>query len=135
MVAECFRDAAYVYLHSTLERMSQGTVARNLPSLWSSFVSRTKQVALRRCLDRIQSLPLDENCEYSALTFPLFIAGCETESLTARELVTQSLSKLESNFGIGNTKRAKELLNILWKGEKMHWLDVLEQLKWDLILA
>ncbi|KAB8255293.1 fungal-specific transcription factor domain-containing protein [Aspergillus pseudonomiae] len=135
MVAECFRDAAYIYLHSTLERMSQGIVARNLPSLWSSFISRTKQVALRRCLDRIQSFPLDENCEYSALTFPLFIAGCESESPAARELVIQSLSKLESNFGIGNTKRAKELLNILWNGEKMHWLDVLEQLKWDLILA
>ncbi|KAE8379249.1 fungal-specific transcription factor domain-containing protein [Aspergillus bertholletiae] len=135
MVAECFRDAAYIYLHSTLERMNQGTMARNLPPLWTSFISRTKQVALHRCLGRIQSFPLDENCEYSALTFPLFIAGCESENPAARELVIHSLSKLEGNFGIGNTKRAKELLNILWSGKRMHWLDVLEQLKWDLILA
>ncbi|KAB8238630.1 fungal specific transcription factor domain-containing protein [Aspergillus alliaceus] len=135
MVAECFRDAAYIYLHSTLERMSQSSMAHNLPSLWSSFISRKKPVALRRCLDRIQSFHLDENCEYSALTFPLFIAGCESESPAERELVSQSLGKLEMNFGIGNVKRAKELLNILWSGEKMHWLDVLERLKWDLILA
>ncbi|KAE8349130.1 fungal-specific transcription factor domain-containing protein [Aspergillus coremiiformis] len=135
MVAECFRDAAYIYLHSTLERMSQGFMTRNLPTLWSSFISRTKAVAVRRCLGRIQSFTLDENCEYSALTFPLFIAGCESESPAARELVIRSLTKLERNFGIGNVKRAKELLTILWNGEKMHWLDVLEQLKWDLILA
>lgn len=54
----------------------------------------------------------------------------------------RSLGRLEENFGIGNVKRAKELLNVLWdrqgngNGEKeVHWLDVLEGMQWDLILA
>ncbi|KAF7589857.1 hypothetical protein BBP40_003569 [Aspergillus hancockii] len=132
MVAECFRDATYIYLHSTLERMSQGF---SLPSIWASLISQTKHDAVRRCLERVESFPVDEHCEFSALTFPLFITGCESESVAARVLVLQSLSKLEMNFGIGNVKRAKELLYILWNGPNMHWLDVLEQLKWDLILA
>jgi hypothetical protein len=112
--------------------MSQGFIQQ---LLWTSFISWTKHDAVRCCLERVESLPLDEHCEYSALTFPLFITGCESEDPAARELVIQSLSKLEMNFGIGNVKRAKELLNILWNGANMHWLDVLEQLKWDLILA
>lgn len=52
----------------------------------------------------------------------------------------RSLGRLEENFGIGNVKRAKELLGILWdnqeNGDKeVHWLDVLEEMQWDLILA
>lgn len=58
----------------------------------------------------------------------------------------RSLGRLEENFGIGNVKRAKELLGVLWdnqgngngngNGEKeVHWLDVLEGMQWDLILA
>ena len=53
-----------------------------------------------------------------------------------------SLGRLEENFGIGNVKRAKELLGVLWDnqengngGKDMHWLDVLEGMQWDLILA
>lgn len=136
MVAECFRDAAYVYLHSMLEQMGQNsTTPDTLPSLWSSFVSLTKSEAVQRCLGRIELLPLDEHCEYSALTFPLFMSGCEADCPAARELVYESLSKLEANFGIGNVKRAKELLKLLWEGDRGHWMDILEQLQWNLIVA
>ncbi|GES63048.1 C6 transcription factor [Aspergillus terreus] len=135
MVAECFRDAAYIYLHSTLERMASGTGNPILPSLWPSFISVTKSEAVQRCLLRIASLPLDEHCEYSALTFPLFMCGCETDEDADRERVFESLSKLEANFGIGNVKRAKELLRLLWDGERRHWMDVLEELGWNLIVA
>jgi hypothetical protein len=134
MVAECFCNAAYIYLHSTLERMMQKLTQRASP-IWTSFVSLSKRVAVERCLRSIRSSPLDNHCEYSALTFPLFITGCACEETIDRELIMQSLTQLEINFGIGNVKRAKELLNILWAGEKLHWLDVLERLKWDLILT
>ncbi|KAE8152549.1 C6 transcription factor [Aspergillus avenaceus] len=126
MVAECFRDAAYIYLHSTLDRMTQS---------YTTLISRTKQEAVHSCLERIATFPLDEHCEYSALTFPLFITGCETHDPDARDLVIRSLTKLEINFGIGNVKRAKELLAFLWRGQSMHWLDVLEGLNWNLNLA
>ncbi|KAH8432606.1 fungal specific transcription factor domain-containing protein [Aspergillus melleus] len=136
MVAECFRDAAYIYLHSTLNRMSnQNHTTHCLPSSWPDLITLSKDEALERCLERVRSNPLDQHCEYSALTFPLFITGCESQDPEARELVIESLTKLEANFGIGNVKRAKELLRILWQGAQMHWLDVLEQLKWGLILA
>ncbi|PKX90829.1 Zn(II)2Cys6 transcription factor [Aspergillus novofumigatus IBT 16806] len=134
MVAECFCNAAYIYLHSTLERMMRGLTQRAF-SIWTSFISLSKRGAVERCLRTIRSSPLDDHCEYSALTFPLFITGCECEETIDRELIMRSLTQLEGNFGIGNVKRAKELLNILWTGEKLHWLDVLEHLKWDLILT
>lgn len=60
----------------------------------------------------------------------------------------RSLGKLQSNFGIGNTQRAKEVLRILWARRdasstsgtgvekfNVHWFDVLEELGWDLTLA
>ncbi|KAL4893364.1 fungal-specific transcription factor domain-containing protein [Aspergillus ambiguus] len=133
VVAECFRDAAYIYLHSTLERLGHNDLI--LSSVWSSFVSVTKSEAVHRCLRRIESLPLDEHCEYSALTFPLFMSGCETDHDADHEFILASLRKLEVNFGIGNVKRAKELLRLLWDGEKRHWMDVLEDLGWNLIVA
>lgn len=135
MVAECFRDAAYIYLHSTLNRMSQGFSTQSLPSSWPDLITMSKHEALDRCLGRVESFPLDQHCEYSALTFPLFITGCESQTPEARELVIKSLTKLETNFGIGNVKRAKELLRTFWHGAEIHWLDVLERLKWGLILA
>ncbi|RJE27351.1 C6 transcription factor [Aspergillus sclerotialis] len=135
MVADCFHDAAYIYLHSTLERMSYNS-ACTLPSSWASLISVGKSEALHACLDRIAVSPLDNQCEYSALTFPLFIAGCESQTLEERRIVVHGLSMLEVNFGIGNVKRVKELLNVLWKEKgSVHWQDVLEQLQWDLILA
>lgn len=135
MVAECFRDAAYIYLHSTLNRMGENISAQHCPSFWPNPISISKHEALQRCLERVKSSPLDQHCEYSALTFPLFIAGCESQGPEARDLVIESLTKLEVNFGIGNVKRAKELLRVLWQGAQTHWLDVLERLKWGLILA
>lgn len=117
-----------------------------------ALISLPKQTAVNRCLSRIESLDLDDHCEYSALTFPLFISGCESESFAHRDLVVESLSKLQSNFGIGNTQRAKEVLRILWSRRdeyipdssdtirgsgvtNLHWFDVLEELQWDLTLA
>ncbi|PWY77199.1 C6 transcription factor [Aspergillus sclerotioniger CBS 115572] len=134
MVADCFRDAAYIYLHSILKKMSQG-IRTPFSTPWTTFISLPRSEALQQLLGRIRISPLDEHSEYSALTFPLFIAGCESKDANDRDLVIRSLSKLEANFGIGNVRRAKDMLHILWQGGDMHWLDMLEQLQWDLILA
>lgn len=137
-----------MYLHSMLERMNinnkkhQHSTNMNM-DMNTRSISTTKPEALHRCLSRIASFNLDpRHCEYSALTFPLFIAGCECRETTERELVMRSLGRLEENFGIGNVKRAKELLNVLWDRQgnenwekEVHWLDVLEGMQWDLILA
>lgn len=48
----------------------------------------------------------------------------------------EALGALERNFGIGNVRRAKEILNVLWsENGEGHWLDTLERLKWDVILG
>lgn len=140
MVADCFHDAAYIYLHSTLERMvhaQQPPPPPQAAAAWASLTSVTKPDALRRCLSRIRAFfPLGSHCEYSALTFPLFIAGCAAVERGEREIVVSALGALERNFGIGNVQRVRELLGVLWEGPGMgHWLDVLEELQWDLILA
>jgi hypothetical protein len=117
---------------------------------WLPLISTPKSLAVTRCLSRVETFPLDDHCEYSALTFPLFISGCESESVADREIVLQSLGKLQDNFGIGNVRRAKDLLGILWARRdadrdagvgvvgncrKVHWLDIVEELGWELILA
>ncbi|PYH43406.1 Zn(II)2Cys6 transcription factor [Aspergillus saccharolyticus JOP 1030-1] len=136
MVANCFRDAAYIYLHSMLEKMSKGMKATFATAAWSAVISMSRSDALQKLLDRIRTAsPLDAHCEYSALTFPLLIAGCEIRTREDKELVMTCLTNLEVNFGIGNVKRAKELLRALWMTEGVHWLDLLEQLQWDLMLA
>lgn len=139
LVAECFRDAAYIYLHSTLERT---------PALskWSSLISHPKGQAIANLLSRLKTQTISNNCEFSALTFPLFIAGSETNSGDEedRAFILRTLTTLEVNFGIGNVKRAKEVLRVLWRenenenwglGGRKHWVDVLERLGWDLNLA
>lgn len=165
LVAECFRDAAFIFLHSTLERMNMDSPPHlqssnnNLPKNplpdttpqttdWTYLISTPKSTAIHRCLARIQSFPLDDHCEYSALTFPLFISGCESDVFEHRDLIIESLGKLQDNFGIGNVERAKEVLRVLWAkrdaqslvgaemaGKKVHWMDILEELQWELILA
>lgn len=117
---------------------------------WVPLISIPKNVAVYRCLGRIETLPLGDHCEYSALTFPLFISGCESDDVADREVVLRSLGKLQDNFGIGNVRRAKELLGILWarqdakfdarfsgmsRQRNVHWLDIVEELGWELILA
>ncbi|CAG8903931.1 unnamed protein product [Penicillium egyptiacum] len=169
LVAECFRDAAFVYLHSIMERISRAhpddsptvspstivtTHLEENPPLsaqdWLPLISTPKNVAICRCLGRIETFPLGDHCEYSALTFPLFISGCESDNVADREVVLRSLGKLQDNFGIGNVRRAKELLGILWarqdanfdprfigtdRQKNVHWLDIVEELGWELILA
>ena len=116
---------------------------------WTYLISTPKQLAIRRCLARVETFPLDDHCEYSALTFPLFISGCESDDIADREVVIRSLDKLQYNFGIGNVRRAKELLGIFWARrdadvgacgpgmdrKQVHWLDIVEELGWELILA
>lgn len=117
---------------------------------WAPLISTPKSIAIHHCLARVESFPLDDHCEYSALTFPLFISGCESEVFAHRDLIIYSLGKLQTNFGIGNVERAKELLRILWTRQdanakdiaaggtasrKTHWIDILEELQWELILA
>ncbi|KAL4972812.1 fungal-specific transcription factor domain-containing protein [Aspergillus desertorum] len=163
LVAESFCDAAYIYLHSVLERITLSKVSsQSLPTLNSNreferLISTSKTTAIKSLLTRLKTHPIDNNCEFSALTFPLFIAGCETNSRENREFVWDMLSIVEVSFGIGNVKRAKEVLGIVWTscppaddgigdgeagiGEprerivKKHWADVLDELGWDLILA
>ncbi|KAL3478227.1 fungal-specific transcription factor domain-containing protein [Aspergillus californicus] len=141
IVADCFRDAAYIYLHSTLDQIIPTIPTSPSASTIQSNQSPPKQSAITTLLNRMKAHPIDNNCEFSALTFPLFIAGCETVLEEDREFVLQTLSTLEVNFGIGNVKRVKELLRILWSDDacekvgRTHWVDVLDGLGWDLILA
>ncbi|KAL6234660.1 hypothetical protein BDW75DRAFT_159162 [Aspergillus navahoensis] len=161
-VAESFRDAAYIHLHSVLERIARFAFSPPSPPIsdanrkFEHLISTSKTTAITSLLTRLKTYPIDNNCEFSALTFPLFIAGCETNSKKDREFVWDMLSVIEVNFGIGNVKRAKEMLEIVWascspadngNGDgkagiedkqgrvKKHWADVLDGLGWDLILA
>lgn len=138
MVAECFRDATFIYLHSTIERIIRGRGEEEGGQI-IQHLTVSKAEALGRFRGRIRSCLLFDDaahCEYSALTFPLFIAGCESREPEVRDDILSRLDALEVNFGIGNVKRAKELLDMVWSSHsQLHWMDVLESLDWQLILA
>ncbi|KAJ9294270.1 transcriptional regulator family: Fungal Specific TF [Paecilomyces variotii] len=148
LVALSFRYAAFIYLHSVLERtVSQHPHALPIP-IQTTLVPITKLDAIQRCLALIETAAIDDHCEYSAFAFPLFMAGCETEDAAQQAFVLQCLDQLEQNFGIGNVGRAKGLLRRVWGWEvqgdsheegtetvRRHWLDVLENAGWELIMA
>jgi hypothetical protein len=113
------------------------------PQLWvliRSYISYTKAEAVDNTLRTIEEhFPL-EHCEYSALCFPLFAAGCESDTPEQYEVVMSALKQLEQNFGIGNTRRLKSLLEHIWmsgdeNGTRRHWDDVLKDLGWEMILT
>lgn len=145
VIADYYRYAAFIFLHSTIDRIDQSSTS-NLQGFSSTFwamahslVTFTKPSALQSLISLLHSFPPDSHQEFSALVFPLFIAGCECEDNEQLTLILKSLHSLEVNFRIYNTKRAQELLIILSQlrreGRPKHWLDLLEELEWDLILV
>ncbi|RDW74205.1 hypothetical protein BP5796_07647 [Coleophoma crateriformis] len=113
-VAEAYRFAAYIYLHSTLK-----TVNSDQPSRSGAYgdLLRAKdfglpysvEYAVQQCLDLAGEIPSGHGCE-SALLLPLFLAGCETNNVTHISVVVQRLIKMEQTIGIGNIKRAREVV-------------------------
>lgn len=145
MVANCFRYAAFIFLHSSLERMAWPTSTTTVTNInvWDrlrSQISLSKPQALRMIITLLQSHPPDTHTEFSALTFPLFIAGCECEGKEEQlSLILGALKTLELNFGIRNTTRAQEMIELYWGSnplrQRRHWLDLLEDMDWDLLLV
>lgn len=171
MVANCFRYAAFIFLHSILDRIATlPTTSFNShdtflededkdkdkdknTTIWNTFhlqISLSKSQALNEIMTLLHTYPPDDHSEYSALTFPLFIAGCECDGDEEQlSSIYAALKTLEVNFGIRNTIRAQELIRLYWsdsaevsgtkrrrKGRRRrHWLDLLEDLDWDLLLV
>lgn len=144
MVANCFRYAAFIFLHSSLERMAWSTTTTITdPNIWDklhSHISHSKLQALQMIITLLHLHPPDSHTEFSALTFPLFIAGCECEGKEEQlSLILGALKTLEINFGIRNTTRAQEMIGLYWGSnslrQRRHWLNLLEDMDWDLLLV
>jgi hypothetical protein len=144
MVADCFRYAAFIFLHSSLERMAwPNSTTVTQPNIWDklcSQISHSKPQALQNIITLLRSHPPDSHTEFSALTFPLFVAGCECEGKEEQlSLILGALKTLEVNFGIRNTIRAQEMIELCWSSDsqrqRRHWLDLLEDMNWDLLLV
>lgn len=144
MVANSFRYAAFIFLHSSLERMAWPTTTTMAqPNIWyklRSQISHSKSQALQNIITLLYCHPPDSHTEFSALTFPLFIAGCECEGKQEQlSLILGALKTLEVNFGIRNTIRAQEMIKLYWGSDSLrqqrHWLDLLEDMDWDLLLV
>lgn len=144
-VAECFRDAAYIHLHSTLEHIQTGQDQTHPHR--SISISRTKTDARDTCLARVASfLPGSDrgnpelticpaHCEFSALTFPLFFTGGECQTAAQRGVILTALDLLETGFGIGNVNRVREVLGVMWTEGRKDWRGVLGGLAWEVIVA
>ncbi|KAH8698306.1 putative C6 transcription factor [Talaromyces proteolyticus] len=145
VVAHHFHYAAFIFLHSIIDIIAQPNLSdledphADFSSMVHSLVVFSKTEALQNLVSLLRTLPPDNHSEFSALTFPLFIAGCEYEERDQLALILDSLQTLELNFGILNTKRAQEFLvnlsRLRAKGNWKHWLHILEDVDWDLILV
>lgn len=84
----------------------------------------------------LETNEIETRCEYSALVFPLFIAACEARLETQQQLIVGALSRLRTNFGIGNVSAAIEVVQCVWSSQgQQTWFEVLEKSDWDLVLA
>ncbi|RFU34152.1 hypothetical protein B7463_g2144, partial [Scytalidium lignicola] len=144
LVAEAYRFAAYIYLHSiqrqvSLEELSHSQNKEFDLNLSYSNIPSTTEDAITRCLDVIDKIPCGDGCE-SSLVLPLFLAGCETNNPAQITTVIRKFMKMEQTIGLGNIRRAREVVQKVWYSAaevtgKRHWQLVVQELGWDLILT
>ncbi|EEP82162.1 predicted protein [Uncinocarpus reesii 1704] len=110
----------------------------NLPSS-----SPLVQKSVQQIIHRVSAIHfLHEPCPGVAVLQPLFAAGCEACNAADRDNLRTLLSRIESQYGMGNVKSARAFLEDLWvmrdeSGDlegRMRWDKVMERARYPSIL-
>ncbi|KAI2429425.1 hypothetical protein LOZ19_006772 [Ophidiomyces ophidiicola] len=102
----------------------------NLPLSHHLVQASVNQIILRVSAIHFAKGP----CPGVAVLQPLFAAGCEACNHVDRESVRALLSRLESQYGMGNVKKAKEFLEDLW-AMRDDREDVEGRVRWDTVMV
>lgn len=139
-VAQRTRYAAFVFLHSVIERavelcifgdFERDFLLRNIPY--------TKSEALDLCLEMIANIPVAEHCEFAGLALAFFLAGCEVEDEQRRYLVLEKLFIIQYSFGLGHIAHVKDALMMIWHqgrgAERKVWWNTVDENGCGLIIC
>ncbi|KAI1964912.1 hypothetical protein LOZ58_001603 [Ophidiomyces ophidiicola] len=93
------------------------------------------QASVHQIILRVSAIHFAKGpCPGVAVLQPLFAAGCEACNHADRESVRGLLSRLESQYGMGNVKKAKEFLEDLW-AMRDDSEDVEGRVRWDTVMV
>lgn len=141
-IASAYRKGVFIWSHSVLEHLTNPDIARL--SVYQKDVAKgqipmTKESAVTSCLEDLTAVPRGHPCE-AALTFLLFLTGCETEKSDEFDIIYDRLQSLDKNLHIGNVQQALIFLDKVYAnknrpGGVQHWQSLWKEMGWDLILS
>ncbi|CAG9983779.1 unnamed protein product [Clonostachys byssicola] len=139
-VAQRTRYAAFVFLHSVVERGIElckfETAERDALRLQIPY---TKSQALDGCLEMLAEVPIAQHCEFAGLALAFFLAGCEVEDEHRKYLVLEKLFLIQRSFGLGHIASANEALMMIWQRDRgakpQVWWNTMRDTGWELILC
>lgn len=117
----CYEQATIIYFHQVA-----GTNIGN--QLLEQSVDRILQIFVT----------YGHGVSQMGMLWALFIAGTETGDLQRQEFVRSRMQNMLS-FGLGNVKRALQLLELVWLrrfqgGQDVRWFVIQKELQWTLLL-
>ncbi|CAH0022391.1 unnamed protein product [Clonostachys rhizophaga] len=139
-VAQRTRYAAFVFLHSVVERgidlCKFGDAEKDALRVRIPY---TKSQALDGCLEMLAEVPIAQHCEFAGLALAFFLAGCEVEDEHRKYLVLENLFLIQRSFGLGHIASANEALMMIWQrdrgAEPQVWWNTMRDTGWELILC
>ncbi|KAI9646559.1 hypothetical protein NHQ30_004554 [Ciborinia camelliae] len=129
--AEAYRHSAFIYLYRTIH-----SHPRSHP-----LVQKHTKLSLIACANVVDLAELCQDGPMSALLWPLFVAACEAETETDRELATKAFCRTERRQGMQNIMRAWEVIQEVWRRvdeggyEEGDWRGICESKEWNIVFG
>ncbi|KAB8300046.1 hypothetical protein EYC80_000284 [Monilinia laxa] len=129
--AEAYRHSAFVYLYRTIH-----SHPRTHP-----LVQKHTKLSLIACANVVGLAELCHDGPMSALLWPLFVAACEAETESDRQLATKAFGGTERRQGMQNIMRAWEVVQEVWKRadqgvyEEGGWREICASRGWNIVFG
>ncbi|CAD6439818.1 1c0ca190-55c3-4460-b7b5-15fd257bf3aa [Sclerotinia trifoliorum] len=129
--AEAYRHSAFVYLYRTIHSHPRS----------HALVQKHTKLSLIACANVVGLAEMCNDGPMSALLWPLFVAACEAETESDRELATKAFGKTERRQGMRNIMRAWEVVQEVWRRaddgtyEDGDWRGICESRGWNIVLG
>lgn len=129
--AEAYRHSAFIYLYRTIHSYPRS----------HHLVQKHTNLSLIACANVVDLAELCHDGPMSALLWPLFVAACEAETETDRELARKAFGGTERRQGMQNIMRAWEMVQEVWRRadegtyEDGDWRGICESRGWNIVLG
>jgi transcriptional activator protein UGA3 len=134
-LAEAYRSTALIHLYRQVrKRFPEGI----------DVIQEKMKTQVQETIRHVERIP-PESLPGCGILFPLFMAGGDATEEAHMQSVQARLQVLEQHRAFGNIKRARDVLEELWRlrivgmkgqdGRPVDWLDVLQRKQWKLMLA